>query len=98
MIKYVTEENFDEELKKDKILVDFYATWCGPCKMLSEVIEKYDKEEEIEIIKIDVDKAPNLSSKYNIFSIPTLIIFENAKEVRRKTGFMSKEELKKWVM
>ena len=66
--------------------------------MLSEVIEKYDKEEEIEIIKIDVDKAPNLSSKYNIFSIPTLIIFENAKEVRRKTGFMSKEELKKWVM
>ncbi len=97
MIKHVTEENFNEELKKDRILVDFYATWCGPCKMLEPVMEKYDKEEDIEIIKVDVDKAPNLSSKYNVFSIPTLIIFENGKEVRRKTGFMTKDELKEWV-
>lgn len=97
MIKHVTEESFDEVLKADRILVDFYATWCGPCKMLGMVMEKYEKESNVKIVKIDVDGAPNLSSKYKIFSVPTLIIFENGKEVKRTSGFMSEEELKEWV-
>lgn len=97
MIKHITEKDFDEVLKKDRVLVDFYATWCGPCKMLGMVMEKYDKKEKIDIVKIDVDNAPNLSNKYKILSIPTLIIFENGKEVKRTMGFMSEEELEKWV-
>lgn len=97
MIKHITEKDFDEVLKKDRVLVDFYATWCGPCKMLGMVMEKYDKKEKIDIVKIDVDNAPNLSNKYKVLSIPTLIIFENGKEVKRTMGFMSEEELEKWV-
>ena len=97
MIKHITEKDFDEVLKKDRVLVDFYATWCGPCKMLGMVMEKYDKKEKIDIVKRDGDNAPNLSNKYKILSIPTLIIFENGKEVKRTMGFMSEEELEKWV-
>lgn len=97
MIKHVNEENFNEILKEDRILADFYATWCGPCKMLGMVLEKYEKKGDIKIAKIDVDKAPNLSNRYKIFSVPTLIIFENGKEVKRTSGFMSEEELEKWV-
>lgn len=97
MIKHVTEENFEKEIPKERILVDFYATWCGPCKMLGMVMEKFDKKGIIDIVKVDVDGAPNLSSKYKIFSVPTLIIFENGAEVKRISGFMSEEDLEKWV-
>lgn len=97
MIKHVTEENFNKVINNKRVLVDFYATWCGPCKMLSMVMEKFDNKGIIDIVKVDVDGAPNLSNKYKIFSVPTIIIFENGKEVKRTSGFMSEEELEKWV-
>ncbi|MEE0699742.1 MAG: thioredoxin [Bacilli bacterium] len=97
MIKHVTEENFEEVVGKGRILVDFYATWCGPCKMLGMTLENYDKKGVIDIVKIDVDGAPNLSNKFKIFSVPTLVIFENGSEVKRISGFMTEEELNKWV-
>ncbi len=97
MIKHVTEEDFNEVINNKRVLVDFYATWCGPCKMLGMVMEKFDNKGIIDIVKVDVDGAPNLSNKYKIFSVPTIIIFENGKEVKRTSGFMSEEELEKWV-
>lgn len=97
MIKHANNENFNELVGEERVLVDFFATWCGPCKMLSLVIEKFDKENTIPIIKVDVDECEKVASKYRIFSVPTLIIFENGKEIKRKTGYMGLEELEKWV-
>ena len=97
MIKYVSEESFKDELVNKKVLVDFYATWCGPCKMLGLVIEKLDEDELIPILKVDTDESNSLATEYNIFSIPTLIMFENGKELKRNVGYLSYEELKKWV-
>ena len=97
MIKHVNEKDFEKEVNGKKVLVDFFATWCGPCKMLGLVMEKFDKKYIISIIKVDVDEAQELSSKYKIFSVPTLIIFEDGKELKRISGFMSEEELEKWV-
>lgn len=98
MIRYIKEEDFNSVISNNKVLVDFYATWCGPCKMLSLVLEKYDVSSDIDIIKVDVDECPNLSKEYNIFSVPTLIVFENGKELKRISGFLSEEELRKWVI
>lgn len=95
MIKHVNEKEFNEI--NEKVLVDFYATWCGPCKMLGLVMDKCHEEIPIDIIKIDVDKESNLASKYNITSVPTLILFENGNEIKRISGFMNKDELIKWV-
>ena len=97
MIKHANNENFNELVGKGRVLVDFFATWCGPCKMLSLVIEKLDKKNVIPIIKVDVDECEEISGNLKIFSIPTLIIFENGKELKRKTGYMSLDELESWV-
>ena len=93
----ITSNNFDEKIKKDRVLVDFYATWCGPCKMLGLVLEKFDDENIVPILKLDVDEAKDVAEKYKVFTIPTLIIFENGKEIKRKVGYQSLDELRKWV-
>lgn len=92
----VNKDNFEEEvLKSDKkVLVDFWADWCGPCKMLSPVIDKLAEElEDVKVCKVNVDKEPTISIEYNIMSIPTLIVFENCVEVNRSVGLVSKEEV-----
>ena len=97
MIKHIKQTDFENEVANKKVLVDFFATWCGPCKMLGLVLEKFDDKNIIPILKIDIDESSDLASQYNIFSVPTLIIFENGKELKRITGFMNEEELEKWV-
>ena len=93
-----TDENFEEEVLKSDIpvLVDFYAEWCGPCKMLAPLIEELATKYEgkWKIGKCDVDNAPQTAQKYGIQSIPTLIVFKKGEEVDRMVGFQSKEALK----
>ena len=92
----VNKDNFEEEvLKSDKkVLVDFWAEWCGPCKMLSPVIDKLAEElDDVKVCKVNVDTEPTISIEYNIMSIPTLIVFENCVEVNRSVGLVSKEEV-----
>ena len=89
----VNKDNFEEEvLKSDKkVLVDFWADWCGPCKMLSPVIDKLAEElEDVKVCKVNVDTEPTISIEYNIMSIPTLLVFENCVEVNRSVGLVSK--------
>lgn len=94
MIKYLKEENFDDEIKDGVVLVDFYADWCGPCKMLGQVLEAI---EDINILKVNTDEFEELSMKYGVMSIPTIILFKDGKEVAKNVGFMAKEELEEWI-
>ena len=96
MAKEITVANFEAEvLKSEKpILIDFWATWCGPCQMVGPIIEELGEElEDIKICKVDVDKEPEISIKYNIMSIPTLIVFENGEIANKTIGACTKDEI-----
>ena len=93
-IIHLEKENF-KELTKNKVLVDFYADWCGPCKMLSPILEQV--ESPIKVIKINVDKHEDLAREYGVMSIPTLVIFDNNKELKRNIGFIGKEQVEKFL-
>lgn len=89
MIKHLEKiEDFDKEISKD-VIVDFYADWCGPCKMLGPVLE----ETNFNVLKVNVDDFQELAIKYGVMSIPTLIRFKNGEEVKKVIGFRTKEEL-----
>lgn len=92
----VTENNFEQEvLKEDKtVLIDFYADWCGPCKMLSPIIEETAREiENIKFVKINVDEATQIAIDYDVMSIPTLVVIKNGKEIDRSVGLIDKQEI-----
>ena len=94
----VTSENFDSEvLKSEKtVLLDFFANWCGPCKMLSPIIHEIAEEyPEYKVCKVDVDEDSALAVRYNIISIPTLIVVKNGKATHTSVGFRQKEEILK---
>lgn len=93
-------ENFQKEvLESDKkVLVDFYADWCGPCKRLSPIIEEIaGEEEQVKFVKLNIDDAQDIAIEYQVMSIPTLVIFENGKEVNRSVGLIDKEKLKELI-
>ncbi len=97
-MKEIEEINFKEEVKEGITLVDFYATWCGPCRMLHPVLEKLaSTRSEIDYKQIDVDKAPNISKEYGVMSIPTLILFKDGKEISKNVGYMTEEEITEWI-
>lgn len=93
-IIHLEKENFNE-LIKEKVLVDFYANWCGPCKMLAPILEQVSSN--LKVIKVDVDAFEDIAKEYGIMSIPTLILFDHGKEVKRNIGFMSKEQIEKFL-
>lgn len=96
MIKYL-EKNFLEEVENKKILVDFYANWCGPCKMMNEVFESVEDNIDIDILKIDVDKFPDIARQYNVMSIPTLYLMDNKKIIKNHIGYLNPTELIEFI-
>ena len=94
MTNITTKEQFNEIIK-NRVLVDFYANWCGPCKMLRPLVEKVT--DEIEVAKVDVDEFNDLARAYGVMSIPCLILFENSKEQKRSVGFIPEEQIRKFV-
>lgn len=96
MIKYLEkEEDFFDLTQADKILVDFYAEWCGPCKMIGQIFE--DMENEVEVLKVNTDNFPDLAQKFGVMSIPTVILFKNGSEVDKFIGLRSKEEILEFI-
>ncbi len=93
----LTKENFDETLKTAEVpvLVDFWATWCGPCRMFAPIVEEFAEENEGKVIlgKVDVDEQPELAARYGIMSIPTAILFKNGEAVQSMVGVQPKEKL-----
>ena len=92
----ITNENFEQEiLKSDKpVIVDFWAAWCGPCKMLSPVVDQLAEElEGVKVGKINIDEQMELAEKYNVSSIPCVVAFKNGEEVNRSVGLVPKQKL-----
>lgn len=95
----LNKENFEQEvLKSDKnVLVDFWATWCGPCQMIAPVVASLAEEGKIKVGKVNVDDEQDLAIKYGVMSIPTLIFFKNGEIAKTVVGFHSKSELEEII-
>lgn len=95
----VNNKNFKDEVinSNSKVLVDFNAEWCGPCKMLKPIIEEISNDNKVKVVSINVDDEDELSEEYGVTSIPCLVLFENGKEVKRSIGFISKDEIERFI-
>lgn len=97
MIKHLTNEDFNSEIKEGMVLVDFYADWCGPCRMLSPVIEEVARElPDLKVIKVNVDEREDIAKMFGVMSIPTLILFRDGQMNKKQVGFIPKEVLMRW--
>ena len=95
----VTTQNFDQTITSNNtVLVDFFATWCGPCKMLAPVLEQFaESETNVKVVKVDVDEEPDLAMRFGISSIPTLLVFKDGKLADKQIGYRSLDQLKQMV-
>jgi thioredoxin 1 len=93
--------NFDTIIQSEKpVLIDFFATWCGPCKMLGPILKEVKDSlgDRVSIIKIDVDKNQQISNQYQVRGVPTMILFQNGKQLWRQSGVLTKEEIIKTIL
>jgi len=99
LITHVDDNNFQEIVKNGLVLLDFFADWCGPCRMLTPILEALaaDMKDSLTVAKLDVDHAQKTTSSFQITSVPTLILFKNGQEVNRIVGLKDLEALKKIV-
>lgn len=98
MLLHLENEDFNEEVKEGVVLVDFFATWCGPCKMMGPVLEDLaSNRDSIKVAKVDVDKFESLARTYGVMSIPTLVLFKNGQAVATKVGFTALPLLNEWI-
>lgn len=96
MVRHINEKSFNEEVKNKKgvYLVDFYATWCGPCMMLAPVLDEIaNSRSGYNILKVDVDENPNISNELKIDTIPTICIYKDGELVEKQVGFRNKDEI-----
>ncbi|AOX17612.1 thioredoxin TrxA [Kozakia baliensis] len=97
----VTDGNFETDVLKAEgpVLVDFWAEWCGPCKMIAPALDEIGKEYQgrVKVAKVNIDENPDAPTRYGVRSIPTLIVFKNGQPVAQKTGALPKSQLKAWV-
>lgn len=97
----ITKENFEEVVLKNQlpVLVDFWATWCGPCKMIGPLLEELSEEMTGKVVigKVNVDKQPELAMQFQVMSIPTLLVFKNGEVVNKRIGFMPKEKIAEMI-
>lgn len=93
------DQSFNEEISDGLVLVDFWATWCGPCKMIAPVLEELDSDmgDSLKIVKVDVDENQETAQKFNVMSIPTLILFKDGEQVDTAHGYQPKEALAEFV-
>ncbi len=94
MAEIVNKETFAEKTSTGTTLVDFFATWCGPCRMLAPLLEEVEAQRpDITFVKVDVDESPELADAYNVTGVPTLVLFKNGEVVKTSVGLLPKEEL-----
>jgi thioredoxin 1 len=96
-VLHLNDQNFEKEVLQSEVpvLVDFHATWCGPCKNLAPIVEQLASEYQgrAKVGKLDIDEAPGIASTYGIMAVPTLILFKGGREQRKMTGFQGKPQL-----
>ena len=94
-MEIINSDNFEEKVTNTNgiVLVDFFAAWCGPCRMLTPVLEEVSEETDAKIYKVDIDKSEDLSRKFGIMVVPTMIIFKDGKEQEKFSGYMQKEDI-----
>lgn len=96
----ITKENFDRKVLKAEgtVLIDFWATWCGPCRMLSPIVDEVASEHpDVKVGKINVDEQPELAQQFGIMSIPTLLVFKNGEKVQESVGLIPKEKVESLI-
>ena len=99
-IREINKDNFEKEVLMEKglVLVDFNATWCGPCRMLRPILEEIAEERNnCKIVSVDIDQEEELASRYDVYSIPCLVLIKNGNEIDRSVGLIPKEELERFI-
>lgn len=92
-MEIISEKNFEEKTKKGLVIVDFFANWCGPCRMMSPILEEVQEELKVEIFKVDVDESEDLARQFGVMSIPTIFIFVDGEIKEKHIGLWMKDAL-----
>ena len=97
-VKVINSKDFNDEVNNDLVLIDFFAKWCGPCRMISPIVEELSNEiNYVSFCKVDVDESSEIANMFGVLSIPTLLLFKEGKLISKKVGFQSKDELTSWI-
>lgn len=99
LLQLVNDQTFSSAVESGLVLVDFFAEWCGPCHMQTPILEALAKElgDQLKVVKLDIDKAPQVTSTFQVTSVPTLVLLRNGKEVRRVVGVRDADSLKELI-